>query len=305
MNQRSELLPGGFVQLLPILQWVVTLHMEQIEAAARGSLAQGICTPSEEKAVECVIRMFEGRYEEDDRRLIEEYMAVRTWEWWRGYPEEVRGLLSDLVMRADRRKNGWVGPKDGRRPPNHCEGVRIARPLLAGIPKSIRLDVEGEYEGVVQVLAFLLWNPAGEPSPEMLQRYRELSKSSLQYRESIKRHYEDVDNGMVTLPMPTLRWQPEAPFRVRRRHPKVKVPSHRPVTPATLRRGLQSQLVIGLLDRLGISPRGIKVSGCRVVAEVLGLDEDTVIDIWEMRFTEAMRKYARAIAERHGPFHTD
>ena len=75
-----------------------------------------------------------------------------------------------------------------------------------------------------------------------------------------------------------------------------------PVKPALLLRNFQIQFVIGLLDRVGVPPRGTDVSGCRIVAKVkvLGLSEDAVKAIWEMRFTVAMRKHSKAIAERAG-----
>ena len=97
-----------------------------------------------------------------------------------------------------------------------------------------------------------------------------------------------------------LRWQRKAAGRTRLRRAKRKVPSHRPVNPALLLRNLQIQIVIGLLDRLGVPPRGEYVSGCRIVGEVIGLHEDSVRGIWEMRFTAAMRKHSKAVAERTG-----
>ena len=81
----------------------------------------------------------------------------------RTYPE--RQLLSTLVRRADLRKQG-IGEKDDRRHPTEEEGLRIARPLLASIPKKITLDAEGEYESVSKLLAALLKPPMGEDSPK-------------------------------------------------------------------------------------------------------------------------------------------
>ena len=44
-----KLLPKGFAQLLPIVQVIVSLHLEYILQAARGTLASGSGAPSEEK----------------------------------------------------------------------------------------------------------------------------------------------------------------------------------------------------------------------------------------------------------------
>ena len=72
---------------------------------------------------------------------------------------------------------------------------------------------------------------------------------------------------------------------------------------------MRIQFVIEVLDRIGIKPNGSFVSGCRIVAEVLGIPEDRVRRIWKAciwrrSFMPVMRKQMKAIAERNGPFHT-
>ena len=76
-----RLLPDGFAQLLPIVQWLVDLHLGYIEEAARGTLAYVIGAPSEEEAIACVLRIFEGRYEEADREALAAFMRARTRDW--------------------------------------------------------------------------------------------------------------------------------------------------------------------------------------------------------------------------------
>ena len=292
-----KLLPGRFAQLLPIVQWLVVVHLEHIEEAARGTLAFGTGGPSEEVAIECLLRIFEGRHEKADKETIEAYMRARTWEWWQDFPE--RRLLTDMVRRADRRKKG-IGSEYSRRRPSHSDGLRIARPMLAGIPDKISLDSEGEYEDMSKLLAALLSPPLGEPSPERLQSYIELSKSIPVYRDALRRYYEELDNPPKIIFRPAFRWQRKAAGRTRLRRAKIKVPSHRPVNPALLLRNLQIQFVIGLLDRLGVRPRGKYVSGCRIVGEVIDRSEDSVKAILEMGSMAAMRKHSKAMAERTG-----
>ena len=82
--------------------------------------------------------------------------------------------------------------------------------------------------------------------------------------------------------------------------PRQKSSPTPPVKPALLLRNLHIQFVIGLLQRVRVPPRGKYVSGCRIVADVLGLSENTVKGIWEMRFTHEMRKHSEAIAKRIG-----
>ena len=74
-----KLLQGGFAQLLPIVQWFVTVHLNHIEEAARGTLPSGPGGPSEEVAIECLLRIFEWRREEvnADKETLEAYMSVK------------------------------------------------------------------------------------------------------------------------------------------------------------------------------------------------------------------------------------
>ena len=292
-----RLLPKGFAQLLPIVQWLVGLNLGYIEEAARGTLAYVTGAPSEEEAIACVLRIFDVRYEEADREALEAFMRAQTREWWVDYPE--RQLLSALVRRADRRKLG-IGREDGRRPPSCGEGLRIARPMLASIPKKLTLDAEGEFEAVSKLLAALLKPPMGEDSPERLQRYIEFSKSKRVYHDALRRYNQEYYSPDKTIYRPDFSWQRRAACRSPLRRAKMKVASHPPVKPALLLRNFQIQFVIGLLDRVGVPPQGTDVSGCRIVAKVLGLSEYRVKGIWEMRFTAEMRKHSKAIAKRAG-----
>ena len=293
----TKLLPGGFGQLLPIVQVIVGLHLEYILEAARGTLASGSDAPSEEQALESVIRLFEGSHVEADKRALEEYMRARTWEWWQSYPE--RRLFSALLVRADLRKR-LGGNGDDRRRPTREEGLRIARPLLAGIPDEITLDAEGEYESVARLLAALLSPPMGEPSPEELQRYVQLAKNSPVFGDAVGHYYEELDNPDKNIFRPGIRWQSRAARRSLLRRTKIKVSSSNPVKPAILIRNLHIQFVVGLLKGVSIRPRGAKVSGCEIVGYVLGLSEDSIKGILRMRFTEAMMKHSEAIAKRTG-----
>ena len=295
-----KLLSGGFAQLLTIVQWFAELHLENIQEAARGTLASGTGAPSEEKAIECVIRMFEGRHEEADKLAIGAYMRARTWEWWHSYPERV--LLTTLFQRADRRKK-WIGTEYSRRRPTPEEGVQIAEPLLASIPDKITLDVEGEYKSMVKLLAGLLMPPMGEASPEALQEYATFAESTPVYRDAVRRYYADANNADYRIFRPDIRWKRRRGGLPKYLRGKVKVPAHSPIKPALFLRNLQIQFVIGLLQRVQIPPLGsdqIGLSGCRIVGEVLDLEQETVKGIWEMPFTVEMKRQSRAVSERLG-----
>ena len=110
----------------------------------------------------------------------------------------------------------------------------------------------------------------------------------------------DLDNADAAIYRPDIRWQRRSGIMPRLYRRKLKVKAGNPVKPAIFVRNLQVQFVVWLLDRVGIPPRGTLVSGCRIVAEVLGLRENTVKRIWEMRFSVEMNKHSRAVAERLG-----
>ena len=296
--------PTGFADLLPMVHWLVDVRLEQIEAVALGSLESVTETLGMEDATECILRIWQGISGEAEKKTIEEYMRAQAMEWWWDYPE--RELLTNLYRRAARRKVG-SGSRDSRRRPSHEEGLRIARPLVTDIPDTSRLDAEWESGAVSKVLAALLLPPIGTPSPETLQRYFELSETSKVYSDALDLIEKKLGKPREAMP-PQFMLRNRVGDRRRRRpawKPRPKA-ANRPVNPATLQRDIQIQIVIGLLQRVGIKPRGTYVSGCRIVAKALNpeLGEDTVKDIWEMKFTYAMRKHSKAIAERTGPFHT-
>ena len=255
-NEESTvtLLPQGFGQLLPIVRSFVELHLGQIEEAARGTLESGTGAPSEEEAIECVIRMFEAKHVEADTEALEAYMRARTLERWESFPE--RQILTSLVQRADRRKNR-IDEAYGRRLPSEEEGLRTARPLLACIPDNISLDSEGEFESMAKVLAALLSPPMGEPSPKTLQMYIELSKSHPVYSDALRRYYEELENPVKTLPRREIRWHTRFPGRRRMRYySKTIIQPHSPIKPAILLRNLQMQFVIGLLKESSSTATG-------------------------------------------------
>ena len=310
MVQRKRLLALGFDGLLPVVQWLVLVRLEQIEAVALGSLETCTETPGMDEVIEAILRRFEGKAGEADKKTIKDYMGAVAMQWWREFPE--RWLLTDLYGRTERRKAG-CGSRDSRRRPVHSEGLRIARPLLAYIPDTSRLDSEWESEAVSKVLAALVLPPVGAPSPEMVQRYIELSRSSRVHYDALKLIEKEIDNLGESMTRQLSRWRQGSTGIHLQRPAGRNLPAERPANPSTLLRDIQIQVTIGLLQRVGIKPRGKEVAGCRIVSEALlelaerglapeasALSEDTVKRIWGQHFTPEMRKYSEAIAERIG-----
>ncbi len=76
------------------------------------------------------------------------------------------------------------------------------------------------------------------------------------------------------------------------------------------------QGAVAILARLGVSPNGTHVSGCRIVAEAMNtpgakcVTEATVKRIWKQcawraSYLPPMRKYSKAIATRQGLSHSN
>ena len=128
------LLPGGFLQLLPIVQRVASMHLGHVQEVARGALASGTGAPSEQEAMACLLRIFAGRHDEADWKVVENHLTARALGWWEGWQDlPKRKDFADLVKRAYRRKKG-IGPEDNRRRtvswrgPPACRAVAGRRP---------------------------------------------------------------------------------------------------------------------------------------------------------------------------------
>ena len=83
------------------------------------------------------------------------------------------------------------------------------------------------------------------------------------------------------------------------------IPARRPFNPDRLRRDIHIQFTIEILREVGVRPTGTSVSGCRIVAGVVELSEDSVKRIWKecpwrTSYLPTMRKYSKAIAIRSG-----
>ena len=153
---------------------------------------------------------------------------------------------------------------------------------------------------MARLLAAILLPPMGEPTSEELQRYTRLAQSLSVFEDAVRHFYADLDNATAPLYRPDIRWQRRSGIRHRRYRKRVKVQSHRPVRPAELLRNLQVQFVIGLLDRIGIPPRGKDASGILIVAEALDIPDGTIRRMWDTDFPTEMRKQSRAVAARLG-----
>ena len=295
--------PESLAELVCNVRWGTGVPLQLMEDVVRGPQDFGTGAPGMKEAWERIFRATERRDRKAEDAAVVDYTRAALWDLWRGY--SARRLLTDLYQRADRRRDG-SGSADSRRLPTRQEGLWVARELLAEIPATGRLDAEWESAALSKVLADQLLPPSGVPSRPALREYIRRSKVNRYYFDALGHIEATLHDRGEAIPGPLARWREEVAGGRLRRPARKPVPSHRPVNPAQIARDMQIQFVIEVLDRIGIKPNGSDVSGCRIVAEVLGLSEDTVTRTWKARvqkgpFVSVMQKQMKAIAERNGP----
>ena len=281
-------------------------RLQVIEEVALSPPASGTGGPGVEEAKERIRRALErSDRRAEDEAVVDSIRAVMR-EWWPDFPEGQ--LLTDLFRRAARRRAG-CGSLDSRRRPSHGEGLRVARGLLVDIPDTSRLDSEYESKAVSVFLGTQLLTHIGESTPDELSDYIERSWFSRVYFDALWCICEVLSDRGEAIPRPLIRWLRGVALGRRWRPVMMAVQAHRPVNWAHLERDFQVHFIIEVLSRVGVPPRGIYVSGCRIVSEAIELSEETVIRIWKERawkrsFEPELRKYVEATAARTGLYYT-
>ena len=181
--------------------------------------------------------------------------------------------------------------------------------MLSDIRDTDPLDVEWEADIVARVLAGQ--GPFSNilPSRRVWRKYIKGSRSIRVFFDALNYIYEEMRNRGRAIPRRLSRWRKHV-AEGRRRRPAMKPkPNHRPANWTRLVRDIHIQFTIEFLKGVGVPPRGTAVSGCRIVAEVLGVPELTVVGVWKERtwrksYVPMMRKYSKDIAIRHGLYQT-
>ena len=297
------LLPESLTEYVLNLRWANEVRLWIVEEVACGVQTSGTGARGMKEAWERMLRAMErGDRKAEDAAFVD-YTRAEVWNWWQSFP--ARRLLTELYRRDARRQEGSGSP-DQRRRPSHQEGLRVARPILADVADPGQFDVEWESAAMSTVLAALYLPPFGVRSRSALRKYITRSGSSRVYFDALGRIEAKLQEWGESIRRPLARWRAAVASGLRRRPARKPVASHRPVETASIPRDIHVQFVIDLLRRVGVKPTGSDVSGCRIVADVLGLSEDTVRRIWKARvqkgpFVPAMQKKMKATAERTGP----
>ena len=298
-----RLLPEGYDEMDPNIRWAVPRYLDFIEEMACDPESSGTDALGTDETWERVHRAWELRDRRAEDEAAADLIRADVRKWWQGFSQ--RQLLSDLFARnARRRKSGSL---DSSRRPSHQEGLRLAREMLADIPKPSRLDTEWEHTALSEMMTFQWLLPIGvQPSREVLRACLKRSRSNRVHFDALSRYCEELDNQGKAIPPLLARWR-QGVAGGRRRRPAMKhIPPHRPAQLDQPMRNIQVQFTLGLLRRVGVPPRGDTVSGCRIVAEAVGLSEYTVERIWKAcpwggsSFIPVMQRTSKAIAERTG-----
>lgn len=297
-----RLLSTGVAELESNVRWLMEQRVQVVGEVALETPSPGSAGPSDEDANKRIRFAMVRKDREAEDKAIVDVIRAETRQWWQDFPE--RQLLTELYRRAARCREG-TGSSDSSRPPSHPEGVRVARALLADVRDANHLDLESESRAVTKALVRHWRLPSAECAVCSLEDYIERSQSS--------RAYYDAVMWLAMLPSnwdgdiwETLKgWLREVHDGRRVRPPLASAPSHRPVNSDTVVRHAHINFTLEILGRVQVPPRGDSVSGCRMVAEALGLSEDSVARIWKARaegkhFERVLRKHLVAIHERTG-----
>ena len=302
-----KLLPEGIAELDPNLRWMITMHLRILEEVAReprGSRTGALSLQEAQRRMGLAVVRWDRKAEE---AAIAVYLRVYVRKWLRDFSE--RQLLSHLYERAARRREK-SGARDGRRRPSNAEGLRLARALLAGVSPPDLLDTEGEAAFIAKILAGHGPVTYSFRSRARLREFIKKSRTSSVHFDALCDIIREWERQGEAIPDQLEGWRQEVADGRRQRPDPQPIPPHRPANPAQVAYEMHVQFTIEILQQLGVKPRG---TGCRIVVEAMNIPEDTVVRIWKQRtwkqrtwrtsFLQAMRKYSKAIAIRHGLFH--
>ncbi len=299
-----RLLPEVITELDPNIRWEMAKYLRIIEEVVLGPKVSDTGAPTMEETFRRMGQAVVRKDKKAEDAAITDYMRAEVRAWWQDFPEQ--GLLTDLYQRAARRR-AKSGSPDSRRPPSHEDGLQVAKALLADFRDTELLDALGEADTVARVLAGEGLVTYSILTRAALRMYKKESRTSLAHFDALRHLCAKLDDWGWNLPRQLARWRQEVEEGRRRRPAMKPIPARCPLNPDRLRRDMHLQFVITVLERVGVRPQGVRVSGCRIVAEASGLSEGTVERIWKActwrtSFLPAMRKHAKDIAIRHGPF---
>ena len=288
----------GLSDLVPNVLWLIKKRIQIFEEVVLDSHASGSGGPDIREATERMHRACEMNDREAEDEAIVDLIRAEMKEWWPDFPE--RRLLTDLYRRAAKEDSA-----DSSRGPSREEGCRVARWLLAEVRDIGRLDHESESLAATKTLVqHYLYHPE-RCQPCDMEDMIERSEDSRAHFDALMYLVIAIKYRGKELPVPLYLWRREYADGLRRRPFLAPISFQRPVSSEILVRDVQIQFTIEILRRIGVAPRGTHISGCEIVSQVLPIEEDTVIRIWNNRIWEkplepVLRKRLEAVSERTG-----
>ena len=297
-----SLLQTGEAEAASYLLWVVDKRLQAIEEFAQDPQVSGAVGPSLMDAKVRLHRAREMGDREAEREAVVDLIRAETRELWSG-TSELR-LLTALYERAALRKRRKKRCElaDGRRPPSHREGLRVARRLLARAQAIGPFDHESV---VTKALVLHYLYDSKRSKPRDLLAYIKLSETRRAYFDALYRITDILVAGNKGFHVLLWMWWVEIACG-RRSYPARKtLPAYPLVDSANFLRDVEIHFAIEVLRRVGVAPQGEPVSGCRIVANVLGLKRYNVIRIWKKRIwvnplDPVLRRHLEAMSERTG-----
>ena len=300
-----SLLQTGEAEAASYLLWVVDKRLQAIEEFAQDPQVSGAVGPSLMDAKVRLHRAREMGDREAEREAVVDLIRAETRELWSG-TSELR-LLTALYRRAAlrKRRKKRCGLADKRRPPSDSEGLRVARRLLARARAIGPFDHESVSLQVTKALVLHFLYDSKRSKTRDLRAYIKLSETRPAYFDALYRITDILVARDKGFPVLLLRWWDEIACGLRSYPARKTLPAYPLVNSANFLRDVEIHFAIEVLHRVGVAPQGEHVSGCRIVAEALGLKKYNVIRIWKKRIwvnplDPVLRRHLEAISERTG-----
>ena len=282
-------------------KWIIYTHLQAFDQIVCGTPVSKADQPGMDEAEAALHRAIARRDAAAEDEALGDMTRAHLMGWWQDFSEQQ--LLTALYARSERRR-AKSGSPDSRRTPDHPEGLRVARALLADIHVIGPLDVVWEAAAITKALADLYFPPLSVRSRYLVRGYIHSSRSTQVFFDALHLICAELENRGEAIGGQLFSCR-QAVADGRLRRPRRKpIPARRPAKPSQFARDIQLQLTIEILDRVGVPPWGNPASGCRIVAEASPLPIDTIERIWKecpwkTSFASMLQKYAKDVAERH------
>ncbi len=119
-------------------RWIIATHLQILERIVCGTPVSKADQPGMDEGEVVLHRAIARRDAEAEDEALGDMTKANLRAWWQEFSEQ--HFLTELYGRSERRRTKSGSP-DSRRTPDHPEGLRVARALLADIHVIGPLDV--------------------------------------------------------------------------------------------------------------------------------------------------------------------